>query len=463
MPRPTPRISFEDFTKRSGGVDRWRLDQAAAAEIQRDAHWERNQEILDRAESEGRDLLASEARESDRCIAEVEAFTEAVTSWSDHNLTDARGPLEAIARAREVAQDSGGATLRGNPGGGTGRRRAVDGRGEVRAGRPLPEGRSFAEVLEVEAQPGSFGEYLRALAFDDNETLEEFRAMGRGGAGGMLPVQVIADVFDAARDASQLMNAGAQVIPLTEGQTKGAAIASEPTPSWRAENAQIPEADVTLVPIEFDPKALAVNTRVSWELLQDSRPNVEQLLRRVFAEAFAQEWDRVGLLGSGIGSEPRGLDNTPGVEEFLVGGAGGGPINYAEMVAAVRNIKQRNHRPGRFLGAPRDVAELAMLTDTTGQFLRPPAYLDPHLPVLETTKVATNGGTGENESKMWVGEWPLLVFGVRLNLEIRVLKDRYADYGQVGFTGFFRGDVEVIRPAAFEKLTGIVPPAPPVG
>ena len=47
--------------------------------------------------------------------------------------------------------------------------------------------------------------------------------------------------------------------------------------------------------------------------------------------------------------------------------------------------------------------------------------------------------------------------GIRTQVQIEVLTERYADYGQVGFLAWWRGDVRVARPAAFDITTGVRP------
>jgi hypothetical protein len=52
---------------------------------------------------------------------------------------------------------------------------------------------------------------------------------------------------------------------------------------------------------------------------------------------------------------------------------------------------------------------------------------------------------------------PTLYLGVATQLQIQVLTERYADYGRVGFLVWWRGDVQVARPAAFDVTTGVRP------
>jgi hypothetical protein len=47
-------------------------------------------------------------------------------------------------------------------------------------------------------------------------------------------------------------------------------------------------------------------------------------------------------------------------------------------------------------------------------------------------------GTSSDTSDAFVGQWDELMLGVRTNLEIQFLRERYADNAQVAFLAWFR-------------------------
>ncbi len=100
---------------------------------------------------------------------------------------------------------------------------------------------------------------------------------------------------------------------------------------------------------------------------------------------------------------------------------------------------------------------LNKLKDTTNQPLRPPPVLD-GLPFLDTTQIPTNltQGTSSLASDAWVADWSQLIIGVRTELQIIPLNERYADTGSLGFLAWWRGDFAVARPAAFNCIVGIL-------
>ena len=63
----------------------------------------------------------------------------------------------------------------------------------------------------------------------------------------------------------------------------------------------------------------------------------------------------------------------------------------------------------------------------------------------------------DDESNDFVGEWRHLYVGMRTQIGITVLRERYADLGQVGFWAWMRADVQLAQPAAFDVVTDIRP------
>ena len=94
--------------------------------------------------------------------------------------------------------------------------------------------------------------------------------------------------------------------------------------------------------------------------------------------------------------------------------------------------------------------------DTTGQPLQPPPRLA-GVPLLATTSVPTTEtqGTAANSSSILLGDFSQVLVGMRTQLQVAVLQERYADNGQVGFVLWMRGDTMLAHPAAMARITGI--------
>lgn len=108
-----------------------------------------------------------------------------------------------------------------------------------------------------------------------------------------------------------------------------------------------------------------------------------------------------------------------------------------------------------YIMSPREEGTLAGGLSGEGQPLIVPPSLVP-VPMLVSSTVPTDGGVGNNESSIFAGDWSKLIIGMRTQLQISVLRERYADTGHIGFVAYLRCDVAAEHEAAFTVLDGIL-------
>jgi HK97 family phage major capsid protein/HK97 family phage prohead protease len=300
--------------------------------------------------------------------------------------------------------------------------------------------------VEPRARTLALGALLRAMVCGPRTDAER-RALAEGtdSTGGFtVPDITAASFIDKLRAATVCVQAGARTIPLSSDKTTVARLATDVTVAWRLENAEITAADNTYEGVVFVPRSLAALIRVSRELLEDS-VNIEAMLERSFAGAFAVEVDRVALRGTGTAPEPRGITNTTNVNSI----AGGGPqTSYDKLCDAVGAILADNApMPTAAVMSPAIFVQLAKLkeTSTTAPLARPP-LLD---------GITFSPTTGMPDTTAIVGGFTSLLLGVRSSLRVEVLRERYGEFLQVGFLGHLRMDVALEHPEAFAQITGL--------
>jgi HK97 family phage major capsid protein len=98
------------------------------------------------------------------------------------------------------------------------------------------------------------------------------------------------------------------------------------------------------------------------------------------------------------------------------------------------------------------------LTDTTGQPLRLSDMLT-DLRLISTPAITDNlaTSTANNTSEIYVGDFTKLVFMMREQMSIQVVKVLFATTGEIAFVCHVRGDVAVLYPSAFAIVTGVKP------
>lgn len=309
----------------------------------------------------------------------------------------------------------------------------------------------------------NFGAMLRGwLTSNWSGAENEQRALLEGtqaGGGVLVPTPLSASIIDRARNVSRCFRAGARVVPMDSQTLKVPRIAGSPSPAWRAENAVIAEGDLTFDSITFTAKSLALIVRASRELIEDGR-DVDNTVRNDLAAQVAVELDRVMLRGTGTAPEPRGVRNTSGVTITAFGGANGAaPTNYDHLLDAMQVLRGGNYEPTGFITAPRSENSLSKLKEaTTNAYLRPPAELE-NIPRYSTNQIPVNltTGTSTDTTEIYAGDWSHLWLGMRTELILGTLVERYAEFGQIAFLVWLRADVQLSQPAAFNVITGVRP------
>jgi HK97 family phage major capsid protein len=298
------------------------------------------------------------------------------------------------------------------------------------------------------------GQFLRAMIVQDKTEVER-RALAEAtdSAGGYtVPDVLSAELIDAARAASVVMQAGARTVPLTSDRNTIARVLTDPTPAWRAEAGAIANSDPTFGPVVLTPQSLAVSVDISAELMADSL-NLASSLPGILAAAMAVELDRVALIGSGTAPEPRGVANTSGIGTFAQDAL---IANYANLSKARTGIMTANRGPvSAYVMHPRDEGSFTDLVDANGQpLMAPRAVAD--IPMLTTTSLPIDGCTGDDESTIIAGNFAHLLVGIRSGIQVEVFKGpKYISNLQYTLVAHMRADIAVEDPGAFYALTGV--------
>jgi HK97 family phage major capsid protein len=229
--------------------------------------------------------------------------------------------------------------------------------------------------------------------------------------------------------------------------------AEDPEPQWRAEGDPIAEDDAVMDKVTLEARSLAVVTKITRELVEDT--DVEHELRRALALSFALKIDKGALYGAGT-DEPTGLLNTSGVTKTNVAVNGGSPT-WDHLVDSVGRVRDANEEPTAQIMADRTARSLAKLKDTAGAYTAAPGYLD-GVRRLTTSQVGTafTTGTSNDTSDVFTGDFRQLLLGIRTALTVTVLQERFmVEEGSFGLVGWWRGDVAVARPKAFDIVRGV--------
>ncbi|HEL3735853.1 TPA: phage major capsid protein [Stenotrophomonas maltophilia] len=307
----------------------------------------------------------------------------------------------------------------------------------------------------------SLSDFIRGVA--NMRTSDGVRAAlseGTNTAGGYtVPTVLMPGILNALVPASSVLSAGANVAVLDTSASSFsiAAVDTIPTPAWRQEHGQVAESEPAFRAVKVTPQSLAFRFKISRELLADSLGGLDAALRTAIAQAFAKEIDRASLMGSGTEPEIRGLRNIPGINKLPMGTNGAPITDWRQFIRARRLITEANApAPDVAILSPREDETMSLLVDTTGQPLRRPEALS-NWKFLTTSQIPTNEtvGTATNAAAIYVGGFQMFTIYMRESVSIQLLKELYAETGEVGFICHTRLDVASAYPKAFTVIEGV--------
>ncbi|MBO9614202.1 MAG: phage major capsid protein [Dyadobacter sp.] len=151
---------------------------------------------------------------------------------------------------------------------------------------------------------------------------------GTGGDQGGLTIQTsIGRLFEALFNKVVLQSMGATFLPNLTGNLDLPRLVKGTDPAFKTETGAADEVSPTLVKSSLIPHRLPTFVEVTSQLLRQSEYNINQVLIRYLINALSSIVDKAGISGPGIGNQPLGILNTPGIGAIYAGGAASGATN----------------------------------------------------------------------------------------------------------------------------------------
>lgn len=298
-------------------------------------------------------------------------------------------------------------------------------------------------------------------------------ATGAPGTGGnIVATNLLASSFiDILRNKCQVINLGATMLTGLVGSVDIPRRNAAATAYWVAEAGKITESEGTFDKISLSPKTVAALSRYSRNMLIQSTPDIEMLVRGDLVEIIALAIDKAALSGPGTGNQPTGIFNFGSIGS-VIRGTNGAQVTLDHMMdlaAAVMNANAAGNSMG-YLVNSKTRTSLSKLKSSTGQYLwarggeltsiaeRMVDRINGY-PVLQTNQLPSNGtkGTGTNLSSLVFGDWSSLIIGEWGVLEI--LPNPYGTgfaTGQVDIRAMQSVDIGVRHPESFAVMTDAI-------
>jgi len=302
--------------------------------------------------------------------------------------------------------------------------------------------------------------------FAVNKTLSE----GVGTAGGFLvPPEYNQQLVELLKARAVVRSLSPMVLNITSDTVIVPRMTGAATAHWVEEDESKTASDQTFGQIKMVLKEVAAVTRVSNNLLADSSPAVDAVIRKDLVEQLQLAEDLAFLRGTG-GAQPMGLSNLPQVGSVILGTPNGASPNVDNLKDAQYAIDVNNGTYTAWIMHPRTKTTVSKLKDANGQYIWSDAKArtgDPDmlcgLPVKLTTQIPINitCGTNTDCSQIFLGAWPEFIIAQKVGSTIELslsehegdsfIKDRTAIRATLRMDGAPR------QPNCFYVINGVRP------
>lgn len=216
---------------------------------------------------------------------------------------------------------------------------------------------------------------------------------------------------------------------------------------WVAENAAVPESTLAPDSVSLSPKHAGGVTELSRQLIMQSSPDVEQLVRDEFAYLLAQAIDSALIKGGGP-NEPNGVLSTAGVQAASLAS-----LSWAAVLAMKLKVEQVNADAVNWVMSPEAAAKFSGTEKSTGTgiYLMGDDSRIASIPAYATNQVPDNTTPNPDTGIAILGDWSQVLLGIWS--EIDILVNPYAETpyrrGGVLVRAMSTVDVAVRHPEAF--------------
>jgi HK97 family phage major capsid protein len=197
-------------------------------------------------------------------------------------------------------------------------------------------------IVPPDAQFGSSGlsrkEMLSQYRSQVNRQGRDMQATVYGAGGAVVPTFWLLPVIDLLRNKMVLNRVGVKTLGGLTGNVIIPRLEAPSTAYSAGEIAALTASQLTLGQIAMAPHRVGNTVNYSKQLVFQSSPDIEGLIRDDMMKVLALKWDILGLNGNGSNDEPLGIMNTPGIGAVTFGAT----PTYIKMVLFETLIRIQN-------------------------------------------------------------------------------------------------------------------------
>lgn len=278
-----------------------------------------------------------------------------------------------------------------------------------------------------------------------------FTTNAPGDGKGVLPPEFAALITQPVADQS-IAYMCSQVLRTRRHTVHFPQVTADPSASWVAEGAEIPQDDSELAEITVTPSKVAGLTRLSAEMANDSDPAASQIVGEGLARDIVRKVD-AAYFGNTVTNGPSGLQS---IAATVIDNGAAAPItvtNLDPFAQAISQAWERGARIDHFVASPEDALGLAQLKDETGSN-RPLLGPDPTDPTRSTLQGVPLVVSRELASGVIWGIPSEFVYVVeREGAELEVDRSVFFTSHQVALRAIMRIEFGFVYPQAVQRIS----------
>ena len=275
--------------------------------------------------------------------------------------------------------------------------------------------------------------------------------------------QEYGEFIDLLRNMMVCTKMGARVLTGLKGPVNFPKQTGAQSLYWTGENAgsDVTQSNVAFSTVTLSPKTCMAQGAMSRQLIIESTPDVEGIVRNDFAMIHALGWDFTALHGTGLSNQPTGLYNLAGVNAVPMAGM----PTYKLLVSMITAVATFNALLGKTGWVTNPLMAGALMTtldfpsSASGRAIWQGKHTDGVMAgydAMSSNQVLANMGAGTNEVGTLFGNWDDLLIGMWGALEILVDPYTLAGQGLLKITSFQMIDIAARRAQSFSKSTGAI-------
>jgi HK97 family phage major capsid protein len=238
---------------------------------------------------------------------------------------------------------------------------------------------------------------------------------------------------------------GVRVLSGLSGNITIPKYATGTTSGWVAEGSALTPSDMTFDAVTLAPKHAGGITEMSRQMLQQSSPDIEQLVRNDLSAMLAQAIDSALIKGGGA-NEPTGVLGTVGVQTANLA-----TLSWDNVLLMLQKLDLVNATAANIVASTKVKSKLMgtlKAAGIAGYLMADGRMAD--LPVYFSNQVAEKTGA-PNKGRLIAGDWSQVMLGIWSEIDILVNPFSEAAYtkGNVLVRAMSTVDIAVRQPTAF--------------